>query len=658
MKANKIFSALFSAALVAGFSACTDEVDYEAAVKTPGFYFPVDNISAVELSEDGTSFDITVGRIGTEEAVTVDLRNNFNPNDFTMPISVVFDEGELLKTVSIYYDGKTLAPGKYDLEIGFYENSPVSQYGKPQLKISATMPEPVPVVDWKDLGECTYTDPFLTSGFYTFFKSPAVYKVHIEESGDTPGLYRLVAPYGTAFAAAVSKFVEEDLTQDPDFGYDKDNSQYLYIHAEDPDKVYILPQQIAGAISLTHGTNTVMNDAGYEIGIAGKQVEEVPAGSFGKLKDGVLTLPLQTALINVPGANPEKPGAIYYANSGGAVKMIVMPGVVAGDFSAKVDYLGQFNNVATGLTSAVVSAEFGEDVAYAKAGIVNAQRASKLIEEIKSGAYSAVDVDVENPSVSLPVYTAGTYTAAIVTYDSNGEAQDAGTITFDVEVFSNDAAAWKDLGYSQVADGWIMGALGLDEGEDLLDYVYEVSTQESVNVPGLFRFKNVWGTANPLGSLTQTPTDTWLYINASDPEFITITPQFTGWTYGNFGSVYAFNWEGYVYDMGYDKEYAQKNDFISTAYEDGIIYVNEPGFCGTGKAFGSGYGFYGAGEFSAIFLPEQEENPDPASIRAALKSGKIDPVRVNKNRKFESAFKLARKTNADKKAINPTAAKF
>lgn len=340
--------------------------------------------------------------------------------------------------------------------------------------------------------------------------------------------------------------------------------------------------------------------------------------------------------------------------------MIVMPGIVAGDYSAEVEYVGQFNNIATGVVSAIANMTFGEDVAAAKAGIINAQQGTSLVQAIQDGTYNATDVNLSDPTVSLPVYTAGTYTIAVVTYDESGEVQGSATVTFDIDVFSNDDNAWTDLGEAQVVDGWVFGAFAYDPENDgdITEYAYGVEAQESVNVPGLYRFKNVWGAANPVGGASTTSVNTCLYVDASDPEFIVITPQSTGWTYGNFGTVYAFNLEGYVYDLGYDKEFAISKDYISTTIEDDIITVEGPVIWGTGKAFASGYGPYNAGDVSYIQLPkkatEPEQPEEPSSIGAKIAkaaAGVHRSASVRNNASFTSSFKLSR-NGKNTKSIN------
>ena len=302
------YSLIAALALSGALSACSDDVEYSAAAPTPGVFFPVNaNISKLTIEPVAGSFDIEVARYGYTEEQTYNFTNNFSENaGFTMPASVTFAAEEMEKTVTVSYDGTTMTPGVYNLKIGFAANQPVNAFGETELNIAVTLPEPVEVLPWNDLGECTFTDPFISQGLYSGLPK-LTYNVHIEESGDTPGLYRLVAPYGSAFAQAWLAGTGEEL---PAEAYDSADELYLEIHAEDPEKVYILPQ-IIGVTLDADGVMMCMNLAGLrisnimndsEIPDENKEAEiaKLDEDYFGTLKDGVLTLPNRTSLVAFP----------------------------------------------------------------------------------------------------------------------------------------------------------------------------------------------------------------------------------------------------------------------------------------------------------------------------------------------------------------------
>lgn len=634
MKTNKIISALFGAALVAGFSACTDEVEYNGAQKTPGFYFPIENPQAVDLEEGGTMFEITVGRIGnTDEAVTVDIRNNFNSDEFHMPISVVFDANELVKTVPVYYDGNTLPAGEYNLEIGFYETTPVSEYGYPLLKIKAVMPEPAVILPWNDLGECTYTDPFLSAGLLTGIESPVSYKVKIQESGDTPGLFRLVAPYGKAFAdamnAAYEGFIEDD-------NWDVEGTVDLLINASDPDKVFIDPQVIGATPGTSDfGKCLVMSDGAYEMNYGGLTLEEAyeanPDG-FGTYKNGIITFPAKSLLINFEKLNPTK---IYYANSKLAVRQVVMPGIKAGDYEAKVEYIGQFNNAVDGSAQAVANITLGKDVKSAKAAIARgASIGAALAGSIKKGTCEGVvDVDLANPVVNFPVYAAGSHTIAVVTYNAAGEPQGEGLVSFDITLF-NDDAAWTDLGNAVFGDGWIYPIFRRTMGQ------YEIPVQQSKAVPTLYRFKAPWGIMSPLYGANESTNNIDLYVDVANPAMVKIYPQASG--FANYqlsdGDVMVANFEGRLTDQGSDDAYIEswlkENEVDPSTFEDGLITIGlSLSYLGGGTVY-EDYGWYTVNT-SMILLPDEEEQP------AAVKAAQAVARNAKISKQFRSSFKIA-----------------
>lgn len=638
------YSLIAALALSGALSACSDDVEYSAAAPTPGVFFPVNaNISKLTIEPVAGSFDIEVARYGYTEEQTYNFTNNFSENaGFTMPASVTFAAEEMEKTVTVSYDGTTMTPGVYNLKIGFAANQPVNAFGENELNIAVTLPEPVEVLPWNDLGECTYTDPFVSQGLYSGLPK-LTYNVHIEESGDTPGLYRLVAPYGSAFAQAWFAGTGDELPAD---AYDSANELYLEIHAENPDRVYILPQ-LLGVTLDSDGMMMFMNLAGLrinnimnnsEIPDENKEAEiaKLDEGYFGTLKDGVLTLPNRTSLVAFPySTDTEVQGNAYYGNTNGAVKMIVMPGVVAGDYGAEAQYLGQFTNNNTGETLAIGTFSFGEDVVAAKAGIVWAATGTSVVQGITDGTYTgAVDIDLNDPTASFPVYAAGTHTIAVVTYNESGEVAESSEVTFSCQLY-NDENAWNTLGEAAFADGWILGSFFRLQDGDIYDYAYPVVAQESKSKPGLYRFKDVWGPNSPIGGNNLTPDNsTDLYIDASDPEFIMIIPQFSGVTFSENGTVTVTNYEGYYFNSGNSKEAILSQIGQSTTLKDGIFTVDPPLFmisAAPGK-------LYGGKNPAMIQLPEPEnagdENADAQVTAKAVKASRL--------KEFKSKFVINR----------------
>lgn len=638
------YSLIAAIALSGCMTACSDDDDYVAGDVKQGVFFPAGNPEALTLNAKAPSFEITIARTDASAEQTFTLTNNFAANTFTMPATVTFATGEEEKDVTVSYD-PTLAPGNYDILIGFAEGQEIANIGFSTVEISAVMPTPVP---WKQLGECTFTDPFVTAGIFgDELTGPLKYKVEIEESGETPGLYRLVAPYGTAFANAFKEAFGEELDADM---YDSANEGYLTIHAENPKYTYIMPQYIGVTMSSVDGAMIGMNEAGYYIA-SGNSFDAVvaqAASSFAVFKDGILKLPAKNGLLSF--VNAEGP---YYANMDGAIKMIVMPGVSAGDYTAKVNYLGQFVNPTTGESSAMATFEFGKDVVSAKAALATTGDGAGLAAAVAAGtAANIIDVNMaEGAQTSFPVVMGGTQTIAVVTYDDAGEAQESSFLSFELNLF-NDDAAWKSLGNGLLADGWITGVFFV---EDPLDAAWEVEVQESKTTPGIYRLIKPWNSAScPILSYNQSKSQADLYIDATDPEFIRIMPQFSGYadfepmTNGHvLGNFFVANVEGYFNSRGYDKEFLTEQDMIMTSIEDGMMIVQLPyvdcdGGIPARRPDGTIENVHWSAfsQLSALLFPEADGGEAAVSgkrIKAASKA--------ISNRPFRSSFSIKKKFN-------------
>jgi hypothetical protein len=130
---------------------------------------------------------------------------------------------------------------------------------------------------WKSLGKGLYTDD-LVYPLFTKGNPSTTYEVEIEEHSETPGLYRLVDPYGEAF-----EYYPYAVQY---------NSTSIVVHAEDPDAVYI-PEQTTGLTLTSDGEISILTVGADYYAYYGPDYYEAlkQAGYFGTLKNGVMTFP-------------------------------------------------------------------------------------------------------------------------------------------------------------------------------------------------------------------------------------------------------------------------------------------------------------------------------------------------------------------------------
>lgn len=127
--------------------------------------------------------------------------------------------------------------------------------------------------EWTSLGFCEYTDGIVNSAF----KIPTLtFDIEIQESIETPGLYRLVDPY-------------KEMASMFKGGVYLKGKHYMYIDAQNPEQVGI-PYSTLG-IDLGYGEMAVQSFSEYalEKGLSAETIAQ--QGWFGKLEDDMITFP-------------------------------------------------------------------------------------------------------------------------------------------------------------------------------------------------------------------------------------------------------------------------------------------------------------------------------------------------------------------------------
>ena len=164
---------------------------------------------------------------------------------------------------------------------------------------------------WNDLGMAQYTEGIISSVFEV---DAVTYQVPVQENAETPGLYRLVNPYGAAYP----------YNQEGD--YDTSKDYYLEINAVDPQGVYIPTQQLG--FDWGYGMFSAASMGAYYME-NGNTFEDVKAAGFcGTLVDGVITFPVKGMVLTIPSEG------LFYANSNGAFK-VVLPSATKSSKSVK-----------------------------------------------------------------------------------------------------------------------------------------------------------------------------------------------------------------------------------------------------------------------------------------------------------------------------------
>ena len=158
---------------------------------------------------------------------------------------------------------------------------------------------------WESMGMATYREDIVAG---LFGLDNHVYEVEIEKNVETPGLYRLVNPYGAAFPENEEGY------------YDASKNYYVVIDAQDPTAVTILNTNVG--MDWGYGEFSVWSLADYNLTKGATKEQVAAAGMFGTLENGVITFPTKTLLVSMA---DYQNGAIMYANTNGKFA-VALPG--------------------------------------------------------------------------------------------------------------------------------------------------------------------------------------------------------------------------------------------------------------------------------------------------------------------------------------------
>lgn len=252
----------------------TVEVTYEGLLSTTA---GLSVQSVIELGADVDSARVGIYK-GLNESDAVNAISDSIPS---IEYMIVTQSG----TVRNAFDENSES-GNYMVVAVSYANGSARQYSTSPFSYGET---------WTSKGEVAYTDGFIVSWWGMELEDVLTYNVEIEECDQTPGYYRLVDPYGAAYP-----YNEEG-------DYDPDVTSYLYIHAENPDQVYVAKSP--STMNWGYGDLTFSSMAYYymENGFTLEDDLETLSGYLGSLEDDVITMPFRSLMVY------DEDG-LYYAN--------------------------------------------------------------------------------------------------------------------------------------------------------------------------------------------------------------------------------------------------------------------------------------------------------------------------------------------------------
>lgn len=497
-------------ALGAALTSCneTSDVTYVPGAQDPGAFFASNIETAIVVAEDATSAEIQINR--TSDLIT---EANISAVDdsklFTIPGTVVFDEGKGVAPLTITFDPNKLELGKsYPVKLSIAN---ASNYGQGVCEFVIIRGA---AATTEKFGEGTGSYTFANYWKGTMTDVP-VYKTYNPNNPDKDVVitFKNILPPTEEVPPTDITIHIADMTPDEDGNVDI-SVEPVYVLEDNNGKVYY-----------TDAYTWLVNAGRPDL------AEQFKGLSTYNVNTGLFTIMSVYYL-------PEKGATASYGQEYEYLQMDGFP-----NYEVSVTYSG-FLSKPDGSYQALATVVSGEDVATVRAGLVFGNNVELLIKNL-TGEDDSKFVEFEGGSekeVRLSFEEAGTYTLGAVTFDAKGEAQMLDYTTFEV-AFSNDNADWTSLGNTDFGDGWILSAY-LKPEYTVLDALYPVEIQRNKKDANLYRLIEPWGSNSPLADLNKNPRKRNLEFSIGS-KAIFITPQEAGFT-GEKGDFTVCNFEGYL----------------------------------------------------------------------------------------------------------------
>ncbi len=540
---RNIAKTMLTVTVLSAMVACgEDEAVYEPSTPLTNaqVYFSNTVSGDATLSMQDTEYNVVICRANTQGEKEVKLVAT-GSELMKVPASVKFANGEATANVKGTFDPQEIG---YDnpqtLNIALGDEADATPYGESVFTLNVMIPAP-----WTSLGMATLTDDIVGPVYGAPVTS---YEVEIQENDLTPGLFRLVNPYTSAFPF-----------NNPE-DYDNSKDYYLEIHAEDPEAVWFGETPLG--LAWGDGAMTTASIADYYVQ-NGKSPEEIKeAGLYGTYnkEEGEITFPAEAILISL--AN-YKEGAWLITNTSGMFS-VLLPGFVKADYSAEVRYTGIFTAVDQSV-SAVANLTLGADATDVKAVVMTqADDAAAVADALAAGDLEGTAVQAGRIEVPFNGEELGSDKLQIVVaVIKDGAVKTVATSGF--EYYGGGSNPWKSIGMGTYTESILCTAFN-----GLEPLTYDVEILEHSEQPGLYRVMNPYGDGvYPYAEGDCAPAGCYLEINACDPEGVYVPMQSLGFDWG-YGEMF-FESVGSAYLANYDMETLKEAEYMGKVIDGNIV---------------------------------------------------------------------------------------
>ncbi|MCC8119109.1 MAG: C10 family peptidase [Bacteroidales bacterium] len=408
-----------------------------------------------------------------------------------------------------------------------------------------------------DIGKAIFEDPFVYPAYTSEWV--ASWEVDIQEANELPGLYRLVNPYAN-YPLIGQTISLSDIWGEGTYTitYDDSTPHYIYIHAENPDCVYMTTSYTGLTIDPEYGemigTSYLWENCLKE-GATEDLADAIAKGMAGYLEDGMITFP-QWSLMD----REVKDDEWRYTTQIRDTK-IVLPGTPDCRIHLATEGCGAENRIPC-------STEIGSDVAavlyYTMPGAADLSQAV-VKETYANHKEDCIELsESEEFTVELP--TSGKYTLFVFALDADGNYR-GGDVKYLYGV-DYSTEGWTELGQVDFTEVFVSQWYKYDN-----EIVPGVTIEGNNATPGFYRLVNPYSTHSLSQYLHADDHDHYIYIHAEDPERVYIDECPVGLDCG-YGQTFVWSLAGQQMENGMSAdEVAAANSFGKM--EDSVITFPE-----------------------------------------------------------------------------------
>ncbi|MCM1067106.1 MAG: hypothetical protein NC418_05995 [Muribaculaceae bacterium] len=511
MKMNKLFSAIFGTALLAGAWACTDEVKYNPAPKYDGdevFFSTETTPEELQIPYGASEVNVQLERIHTEAELTVGLSGSvIDPEGtdmsavFGVPTQITFPAGEKTVEIPISVVFSDVAPTvDYVLNIAV-EGEQASPYGPTVATIILSY---APWTEWEEYSTAEYTGTMGNPWPGEPLEGIALRRNSVLDPNQEQ--------WGFPGPRYSNLYFDYILTIDKTQTYEIDGEKCYKVtmpltdtHFDNGEDRIMLMDAFSWMRAYGAENGDKLSDASIESIMANNGFNR----SYYNEKTGTFKLWL------VPCVKGDE--LARYSQS---YTTLQLPGFTF--YSIDFAVLGSYVDPKGG-ESLVISATRSSDLASFAYNIVPGALTKEQVEaeakKIKDNTEAELYVD-ETRNILFPFTEEGQYTLVAVGYEADGNAVYETSFTFDaasVQVPSE----WKSIGYADYTDTFIYDLYnGPDDPEEdkIGGETWSVEVQEHKETPGYYRLVNPY---LPWLEMMGAPNNYldgnyYLYVNAQD----------------------------------------------------------------------------------------------------------------------------------------------